>query len=132
MNKDSSHLAVAETKSVQAHTPGPLIARVGSNGDVGIIATAENVIAFDDIGGALIAECYCEIRRAGEGAQAEALANAMLFAAAPELLAACQAMVRYQELVESGATTGLINAYAEAFEGAEDAIAKAGQQGSEA
>ncbi len=42
--------------------------RVGANGDVGIIATGQRVDSEDKIGGALIAECYCEIRRAGEGA----------------------------------------------------------------
>ena len=71
-----------------AHTPGPLTVRVGANGDVGIIAPAQKVIAPDDIGGALIAECYCEIRRAGEGAFAEALANATLFAASHDMLEA--------------------------------------------
>lgn len=71
-----------------AYTPGPLTVRVGANGDVGIIATKQKVIADDDIGGALVAECYCEIRRAGEGARAEALANATLYATSPELLEA--------------------------------------------
>lgn len=70
-----------------AYTPGPLTVRLGANGDVGIIATAQQVVANDDIGGALVAECYCEIRRAGEGARAEALANATLYAAAPQMLA---------------------------------------------
>ncbi len=69
-----------------AYTPGPLTVRVGNNGDVGIIATAQSVVASDDIGGALVAECYCEIRRAGEGARAEAIANATLFAASHEML----------------------------------------------
>ena len=54
-------------------------------------------------------------------------ANARLIAAAPELLEACLAMMRYQALIESEDETksGLIAAYAEAFEGAEAAIAKA-------
>jgi hypothetical protein len=68
-------------------TPGPLVVRVGANGDVGIIATGQ---AADgkDIGGALVAECFCDIRRAGEGARAEALWNATLFAASLDLVAA--------------------------------------------
>lgn len=68
-------------------TPGPLIVRVGANGDVGIIATSQTSTGLD-IGGALVAECFADIRRPLEGARAEALANATLFAAARDLLAA--------------------------------------------
>jgi len=67
------------------HTPGPLIVRVGANGDVGIIATSQ-ASTGKDIGGALVAECFAEIRCAGEGARGEALANATLFAASHDLL----------------------------------------------
>ncbi|WP_395055222.1 hypothetical protein [Polaromonas sp.] len=75
-----------------AHTPGPLTVRVGANGDVGIIAPAQQAVSAHDIGGALVAECFSEIRRAGEGARAEALANATLYAASPELLKAAKAV----------------------------------------
>ena len=52
-------------------------------------------------------------------------ANARLIAAAPELLAACQAIVEYQRLAESDETYGLLNAYAKAFEASIAAVAKA-------
>lgn len=71
-------------------TPGPLIVRVGANGDVGIIATSQAVEGADQIGGALVAECFSEIRRPREGARAEALANATLFAASHDLLEALE------------------------------------------
>lgn len=75
---------------MSAHTPGPLVVRVGANGDVGIIATEVIARGDTDIGGALIAECFAEIRRADEGARAEALANATLFAASHDLVAALE------------------------------------------
>jgi hypothetical protein len=66
-----------------------------------------------------IVDCECI------GGDDEAEANARLIAAAPELLAVCKALMRYQELIDSDTTTGLLEAYAEAFEGAEAAVAKA-------
>jgi hypothetical protein len=70
-------------------TPGPLIVRVGANGDVGIIATSQATAGLD-IGGALVAEVFADIRRPLEGARGEALANATLFAAAHDLLEALE------------------------------------------
>jgi hypothetical protein len=76
--------------------------RVGANGDVGIVAAGQKSEGGRDIGGALVAECFCEIRRAYEGARAEALANAILFAASHELLAALHAVGRdLSELLSS-------------------------------
>jgi len=51
--------------------------------------------------------------------------DARLIAAAPELLAACKAIVEYQRLAESDETYGLLNAYAKAFETAVAAVTKA-------
>jgi len=84
-------------------TPGPLVVRVGANGDVGIISTSQKA-AGEDIGGSLVAECFAEIRRAGEGARAEALANARLFATSHDLLEAltqCRAVL-HTALAETG------------------------------
>lgn len=89
-------------------TPGPLIVRVGANGDVGIIATSQAVEGADQIGGALVAECFAEIRRAGEGARAEALANATLFASARPLLDAVQELIA-AEAAEGRAMGGFVN-----------------------
>jgi hypothetical protein len=50
--------------------------------------------------------------------------NLRLIVAAPDLLSACKAMLRYQEMVESDDRTGLISAYAVAFESAEEAVKK--------
>lgn len=80
-------------------TPGPLIVRVGANGDVGIIASSQATAGLD-IGGALVAECFADIRRPIEGARAEALANATLFAASHEMLAALR------ELIDAEAAPG--------------------------
>ena len=43
----------------------------------------------------------------------------------PDLLAVCQAILRYQALIDSDQTWGFVDAYAEAFEAAEVAVAKA-------
>lgn len=59
------------------HTPGPLIAKRGRNGDIGILTATGDVVA----------ECYPNIRRYDEGAHEEAFANGCLYAAASELLA---------------------------------------------
>ena len=111
----------------EKHTPGPLIVRVGSNGDAGIIATSQRVQAPDNIGGALIAECYAEIRIAGEGARGEALANATLFAASHDMLAALQLFVAYQAAIDSDDPAARpLEAYSTAMDAAYAAIAKAG------
>lgn len=60
-----------------AHTKGPWNFRTDRvSGDNGIIADGTGVFI----------ECFAEIRHAGEGARDEALANARLVAAAPDLL----------------------------------------------
>ena len=66
---------------MSTHTPGPWTLKYAHCGDVGIKAD-----------GGLIAECFCDIRRADEHSTAEAGANARLIAAAPDLLAALQGM----------------------------------------
>lgn len=58
------------------HTPGPWKFKTAPNGDNGISAY--------DTG--YFAEAFADIRHSGENARAEALANARLIAAAPELL----------------------------------------------
>lgn len=70
-------------------TPGVLTVRAAANGDVGIIAPGDVDPGAGgvDIGGLLIAECYADIRRPGERAAEEAMANARQFAVAPRLLA---------------------------------------------
>ena len=60
------------------HTPGPWRFKTAANGDNGITAA--------DCG--YFAEAFADIRRPGENARNEALANARLIAAAPELDAA--------------------------------------------
>ena len=72
-------------------TPGPLTIRVAGNGsgDLGIIAPGQidADVQAEDLGGLLIAECYADIRRPGEGAREEALANARLFVLAGRMAA---------------------------------------------
>ena len=68
-------------------TAGPYFIRVAANGDCGISAPGTGVFA----------EMYVDIRRAGEGAKDEALANARLYAASPELLEIAKEYVRVAE-----------------------------------
>jgi hypothetical protein len=59
------------------HTPGPLtVHKSVASSDFGIISQGKYVVA----------ETFSDIRRHGEGAAEEALANATLYAAAPEML----------------------------------------------
>lgn len=58
------------------HTPGPWKFKTAANGDNGISAYDTGIFA----------EAYAEIRHSGENAREEALANARLIAAAPEML----------------------------------------------
>lgn len=104
------------------HTPGPLTIRVGANGDVGIIAPGV-ADSPHNIGGVLVAECFADIRRADEGANAEALANATLFAAAPDLLIALAKIVKYADSEPDGGTT--VEMHRANVERARAAIAKA-------
>lgn len=64
------------------HTPGPWEFKTAANGDNGILAEGTGVFA----------EAFAEIRHGGENARDEALANARLIAAAPDLLAALKAL----------------------------------------
>lgn len=70
------------------HTPGPLTTRRAMHPD--------NTGGYDhavlDDGGAIIAECFENV---GNGLGRPAKANASLFAAAPDLLAACEAALLY-------------------------------------
>lgn len=68
------------------HTPGPWSTQraLDGSGDVGITAPGvRNVIA----------ECFAAMRHRDERATDEAEANARLIASAPELLAACEAVL---------------------------------------
>ena len=58
------------------HTPGPWSFRTARNGDNGVSASGTGVFA----------EAFADIRHEGEEARDEALANARLIAAAPDLL----------------------------------------------
>lgn len=64
------------------HTPGPLVVKSADNGDVAVRTQAERYI---------VAECFADIRHPSEEAREEALANATLYAAAPDLLNAARA-----------------------------------------
>ena len=68
-------------------TPGPLLVqRAGgmlSEGEVGILTEQHHVVA----------ECWPDIRRKGEQALDEAMANATLYAHAPEMVKALRALV---------------------------------------
>lgn len=64
------------------HTPGPWWLKVAHNGDCGILAYDTGVFA----------EAYADIRHSGEDNRDEALANARLIAAAPDLLEALKAI----------------------------------------
>lgn len=92
------------------HTPGPLFVRPAQNGsgDFGIV-TADHFV---------IAEAFADIRWDGERSEKEAEANARLFAASPELLAALLPCVEY----DGGQCLG---DYPEKLERACAAIAKA-------
>lgn len=70
---------------MSAHTLVPLTPRIAKDGSgtVGVV----------DSQGCVVAEFYNEIRCAGEGVDAEALANARLFAGASGLLAACRSAI---------------------------------------
>lgn len=59
------------------------------------------------------------------GSNKQQMRDAKLIAAAPDLYAACEAFLRYQDMVNSGATNGLIKAYADMYEAAQSALAKA-------
>lgn len=61
---------------MSGHTPGPWAFRTDlKTGDCGLVATGTGVFA----------EAFADVRHAGENARAEALANAHLIAAAPDL-----------------------------------------------
>lgn len=64
------------------HTPGPWAFKTAGNGDCGISASRTGYFA----------EAFADIRYAGEDARAEALANARLIAAAPDILEAAKAI----------------------------------------
>lgn len=62
------------------HTKGPWKFRTAANGDCGISAEGTGVFI----------ECFAEIRHSGENALSEALANAALVVALPDLIEALQ------------------------------------------
>ena len=67
-----------------SHTPGPWVAKYAADGrgDIGIVADS-----------GCIAECFHEIRKKGERAHEECLANSRLIKTAPKLLEALQELV---------------------------------------
>ena len=71
-------LGMSEAK----HTPGPWSFKVAPNGDCGIMANGTGIFA----------EAFADIRHAHECNLDEALANARLIAAAPDMLDALKAM----------------------------------------
>jgi hypothetical protein len=73
------------------HTKGPWKLRTAANGDCGISAEGTGVFV----------EAFAEIRHSGENAREEALANARLISAAPDLLAALKhSIIEPSEWVE--------------------------------
>lgn len=94
-----------------AHTPGPLTTRVSKEGDVAVMQ-GHNVVA----------ECFASIRHAYEDARPEALANAKLYSAAPDLLAFAQGVVELDSLISR---EDLVAGLAILLEHARAAIAKA-------
>lgn len=75
------------------HTKGPFSFRTAANGDCGITAP----------GCVVVAETYADIRRDGEGARDEAIANARLFCAAEEMLNELKASkAAWANLIEIG------------------------------
>ena len=69
---------------MSAHTPGPLFARSAKEGGDYCVRTQDNDV---------VAEFYEDIRKHAECARDEAKANAMLFAAATDLLATLEAVL---------------------------------------
>jgi hypothetical protein len=65
------------------HTPGPLTVKVAPNGDCAILKFEGKQC--------IVAECYAAIRNHDEDSREEALANAHLYAAAPDMLGALKA-----------------------------------------
>jgi hypothetical protein len=65
------------------HTPGPWKFKTAANGDNGISAYDTGIFA----------EAFADVRHAGENNREEALANARLIAAAPEMLEALDIVV---------------------------------------
>jgi hypothetical protein len=75
------------------HTPGPWeYTKAASSGDRGIHAEGTGIFA----------EAFADIRRAGENNSAEALANARLIAAAPDLLEALRWAAQNADQSEAG------------------------------
>ena len=71
---DLTHDAIR--KLLDGATPGPLTFRVhAGTGDCGVKAPGTSVVA----------EFFADLRSSGEGARAEAIANATLYCAAPDL-----------------------------------------------
>lgn len=118
------------------HTPGPWTAKNTPGAGLSVHADVSKAlgeryskdcpvyhVGSDNCSLSITYELWTQFPRAEWAAMQEA--NARLIAAAPELLAACQALVRYQKLIDSSKTHGLIEAYAESFEAAAGAVAKA-------
>lgn len=73
--------------SAAKHTAGPLSV-MRANG-----SEAEGEVGILDDHRHIVAECWADIRHEGEQALDEAMANAILFAAAPDLLKAMQSSI---------------------------------------
>lgn len=107
------------------HTKGPWKFKTAANGDCGVSAEGTGVFI----------ECFAEIRHAGENARDEALANARLVIAIPELLEALREIIRKDdtgpmafELRENGPSQAIGGSEGKFAAIARAAIAKAGAQ----
>ena len=100
------------------HTPGPLFTkRARSGGDVGIYAEGH---------AGVLAECFEEFAAKGELRPGEAMANAVLFRAAPDLLDALKSLMVALTPELTGVPKSVPkSSWAGQWDAAETAIAKA-------
>lgn len=93
-------------------TPGPWIAQFhGMPHLIATIRTESN-------------HCVAAVEGTDGGTKGCNRANALLLAAAPAMRDALRLVVKYQQLVQSGSPHGLIQAYGEAFDSAQRALAQ--------
>ena len=105
-----------------AHTPGPWHISLGSADYVSIEAAEQDNLSWP------IQVAYIELEEHGAKPTEEQLANAYILAAAPDMLAACEALVkRVNNLASSGALIRRLDALAlmDPIEQVRAALAKA-------
>jgi hypothetical protein len=104
------------------HTPGPWIVHRGSRwqNDRDCMAVIDSIPNRD---GQVVANCICHVA----GTNPSKIDNAQLIAAAPDLLAACEACIAADQLANADGTLGddMVAAYDAAIAAAKAAIAKA-------